>query len=50
MEAKLKNTDRIIITKQKEVKISLKDRFNEHKGKNIAKEFSWDDARGNEIW
>lgn len=42
--------DRIIITKAKKGKISLKERFNEYNGDDLTKEFSWDDARGREIW
>ena len=42
--------DRIIITKAKKGKISLKERFNEYNGDDLAKEFNWDDARGREIW
>lgn len=42
--------DKIIITKSDKKKISLEERFKEYKGKNLSKEFTWDDARGNEIW
>jgi len=42
--------DKIIITKPKKVKISLEERFVEYKGKNLAKDFVWDDAAGKEIW
>ena len=42
--------DRIIIKKKKKGKISLKERFNEYNGDDLTKEFSWDDARGREIW
>ena len=42
--------DRIIITKAKKGKISLKERFNEYNGDDLAKEFNWDDARDREIW
>ena len=42
--------DRIIITKSKKSKISLKERFNEYNGDKLTKEFNWDDARGREIW
>ena len=42
--------DRIIISKPKSAKISLEDRFNAYKGENLAKDFSWDDSRGKEIW
>lgn len=42
--------DKIIITKPKRVKISLEERFAEYKGKNLAKDFTWDNAKGKEIW
>ena len=42
--------DKVVITKQLTPKISLASRFNEYNGDNLAKEFSWDDATGKEIW
>lgn len=42
--------DKIIISVPKKKKISLEDRFKEYHGKNLAKEFSWDDNIGREIW
>ena len=42
--------DKIIISKPKKKKISLEQKFNEYKGKNLAKDFSWDEAKGKEIW
>lgn len=45
-----KQDDKIIITVPKKKKISLKERFNEYKGRNLAKEFTWDEMVGNEIW
>lgn len=42
--------DKIIITKSKNDKISLVDRFQNYNGKNLAKEFEWDDAGGKELW
>lgn len=42
--------DKIVISKCNKDKISLKELFNEYHGKNMAKEFEWDDARGREIW
>lgn len=43
--------DKIIITVPKKQKISLRDRFQEYNGKNLAKEFSWDEnVVGREIW
>ena len=42
--------DRIIITKSEKRKISLEEKFKNYNGKNLSKEFIWDDPRGNEIW
>ena len=42
--------DKIVISKSTKDKISLKELFDEYHGKNMAKEFEWDDARGREIW
>ena len=41
--------DKIIITKSKNNKISLKERFKNYKGKNPV-EFEWDEPQGREIW
>ena len=41
---------RIIISKSRNKKISLEERFKNYNGENLAKEFSWDEPRGNEIW
>lgn len=42
--------DKIIISIPKKRKISLSDKFSEYHGKNLAKEFSWDENVGREIW
>ena len=42
--------DKIIITKPKKVNISLAERFEKYNGENLAKEFSWDEAKGKEIY
>ena len=42
--------NKIVITKQVNPKISLAERFKEYHGDNLAKEFTWDEARGKEIW
>lgn len=42
--------DKIIISKIKKNKISLEERFSKYNGENLAKDFSWDNARGKEIW
>ena len=41
--------DELIISIPKK-KISLEDRFKNYHGKNLAKEFSWDENIGREIW
>ena len=46
----IQDDDKIIISKSKNNKISLKERFEEYKGKNLAKDFEWDEPRGREIW
>ena len=42
--------DKIIISKQKKEKISLAEKFENYNGDNLSKDFSWDEARGKEIW
>lgn len=42
--------DKIIISIPKKKKISLDNMFKNYKGKNLAKEFSWDESVGKEIW
>ena len=42
--------DKIVISKQINSKMSLNEKFKEYHGENLAKEFSWDDAIGKEIW
>ena len=42
--------DKIIISIPKQKKISLSDKFKEYKGENLAKDFSWDEGVGKELW
>ncbi len=42
--------DEIIISKPKRVKISLEERFENYNGENLAKDFTWDEPKGKEIW
>jgi len=42
--------DKIIISIPKRKKISLADKFREYNGENLAKDFSWDESVGKEIW
>lgn len=44
------DTDCIIISKAKNSKISLEERFAQYDGENLAKEFKWDESVGKEIW
>ena len=39
----------MIISKDKDVKISLAEKFENYKGKNLTKEFSWDEDIGKEV-
>lgn len=41
---------KIVIVKPDKTKISLEDRIKKYNSKNIINDFSWDEARGNEIW
>ncbi len=42
--------DKIVIRIPKKKKISLEERFKKYQGENLAKEFSWDEPKGKEIW
>lgn len=42
--------EKIIISVPKKKKISLENEFKNYKGKNLAKDFSWDESVGKEIW
>lgn len=42
--------EKITISKTKEKKISLEERFKSYKGENLSKSFAWDDPKGREIW
>ncbi len=42
--------DKIVISIPKKRKISLEERFKNYNGDNLAKDFSWDDSMGREIW
>lgn len=46
----IQENDKIIITKPIKEKISLEERFTNYKGENLAKEFTWDNDLGKEIW
>ena len=46
----IQEEDRIIITKSKNKKISLEERFKKYNGENLTKEFVWDEPVGKEIW
>ena len=40
----------IIISIPEKKKVSLEEKFKEYKGKNLSKDFSWDESVGKEIW
>ena len=42
--------DKIIITIPKKKKISLEELFENYKGENLSKDFTWDEPIGREIW
>lgn len=42
--------DKIVISKSKKSKVSLKERFAKYNGRNLAKDFEWDEPTGREIW
>ena len=46
----IQEDDKIIISIPKKKKISLSDRFKEYNGKNLTKDFSWDENIGRELW
>ena len=46
----IQEDDKIIISIPKKKKISLSDRFKVYNGKNLAKDFSWDENIGRELW
>lgn len=45
-----KDDDRLIITKIKKERITLKERISKFKGTYPSEEFVWDDPVGKEIW
>lgn len=42
--------EKIVITVSKNKKISLKERFENYHGENLAKDFTWDESVGREMW
>lgn len=44
------DSDKFIASIPKKRKISLQERFQEYHSENMAKEFSWDENVGKEIW
>ena len=42
--------DKIIISKSKNPKISLKERFEEYNGENLVEPYDWGEPMGKEIW
>jgi len=46
----IEEENKIVISKSNKNKISLKYLFDNYNGNNLAKDFTWDDPKGNEIW
>ena len=46
----IQEDDKIVISIPKVKKISLEDRFKNYNGNNLAKDFTWDEPIGREIW
>ena len=46
----IQEDNRIIITASRKTKISLAERFQKYNGKNLSKDFNWDESVGKEIW
>ena len=46
----IQDENKIIISKSNNKKISLEEKFKEYHGENLAKDFTWDEDRGREIW
>ena len=42
--------EKIIISKLKSNELYLKEEFEKYNGKNLAKDFIWDEPKGREIW
>lgn len=46
---RVNKNEKKIISQDKDVKISLAEKFEKYKGKNLTKEFSWDEDIGKEV-
>lgn len=46
----VREDDKIIIKKKSRPRVSLKQRIKNYEGPNKCEEFSWDEAKGKEIW
>lgn len=46
----LEEKDNKIIISKKNKKISLAEKFKNYNGKDLVKDFSWDEPKGKEIW
>ena len=42
--------EKIIISKLQNKSVSLEERFRNYKGENLVNDFSWDEAKGKELW
>lgn len=46
----IQENDKIIIYKPKKEKMCLKEKFENYNGENLAKEYTWDEPQGKELW
>lgn len=46
---RVNKNEKKIISQDKDAKISLAEKFEKYKGKNLTKEFSWDEDIGKEV-
>lgn len=49
-KVKIEQVDDKIIISKPDNKISLKELFDNYNGDNLAKDFSWDEPKGRELW
>ena len=50
VELTVQDSQTIIKKSIKNKEISLKEKFAKYKGPNLAKDFTWDEPKGNELW
>ena len=50
IENNIEKKEKSVVTLKMTPKISLEEKFAEYNGDNLAKEFSWDEPQGKDIW